>query len=124
MDGLGSLRFQIGGQPFHGDVFLEAKSYFEQHTRLAPNDPEPYYCALREHFHQQARGQVLNAAAPLPPDLRRQYARDDAMAYLNLMYRRKADIVTRSDEREELLKMADDLVDQVKEIKTQKSRNR
>jgi len=46
------------------------------------------------------------------------------MAYLNLMYRRKADIVTRSDEREELLRMADDLVDQVKEIKTQKSRNR
>jgi hypothetical protein len=49
---------------------------------------------------------------------------DDAMLYLNLMYRRKADVVTPEDEREELLKMADDLVDQVKEIKTQKSRNR
>jgi len=39
------------------------------------------------------------------------------MAYMNLLYRRKADIVAREDEREELLKMADDLIDKVKEIK-------
>jgi hypothetical protein len=80
----------------------------------------------------------------LPWDLRQQYAReygptieegieslkraisirpdyDDAMAYLNLLYRRKADIVAGDDDREELLKMADDLVDRVKEIKTQRA---
>jgi cell division protein ZapA (FtsZ GTPase activity inhibitor) len=39
------------------------------------------------------------------------------------MHRRKADVLTVEAEREELLKMADDLIDQVKEIKTQKSRN-
>jgi tetratricopeptide (TPR) repeat protein len=160
MDGLGSLLFQMGSRPFHADVYLEAKSYFQQHTQLTPNDPQPYYWIgvidwtlafrandeLRELLHRQARGQALDAAAPLPRDLRQQYARDygatieegiesfkhaisirpdydDAMLYLNLMYRRKADVVTPEDEREELLKMADDLIDQVKEIKTQKSRN-
>jgi cell division protein ZapA (FtsZ GTPase activity inhibitor) len=39
------------------------------------------------------------------------------MAYLNLMDRRKADIVETKEQREELLKMADDLIDQIKEIK-------
>jgi hypothetical protein len=56
-------------------------------------------------------------AISIPPDY------DDAMLYLNLMYRRKADVVTLEADREELLKMADNLIDPVKEIKTQKSRN-
>ena len=92
----------------------------------------------------QEHGGELHDADPLPWDLREHYARgygptieegidslkraisirpdyDDAMAYLNLMYRRKADVVTREDEREELFKMADDLIDKVKEIKTQRA---
>jgi hypothetical protein len=39
------------------------------------------------------------------------------MAYLNLLYRRKADTASYQDERDGLLKLADDLVDKVKEIK-------
>jgi hypothetical protein len=42
---------------------------------------------------------------------------DDAMAYLNLLYRRKADMVDSMDERENLEKQADLLQDKVKEIK-------
>lgn len=42
---------------------------------------------------------------------------DDAIAYLNLMHRRKADMVMSAAERTQLLKMADDMVEQVVEIK-------
>jgi len=152
MDGLGSLLFMMGGTPFNPDVFLEAKSYFQRHTQLRPNDAEPYYwigvidwtlafranAELRKDFNEHGGG--LDDADQLPWDLREQYARehgrtieegidalkraisirpdyDDAMAYMNLLYRRKADIAAREDEREELLKMADDLIDKVKEIK-------
>lgn len=43
------------------------------------------------------------------------------MAYLNLMYRRKADTADYQGERDELLHRADDLVDKVKEIKMKRA---
>ena len=52
-------------------------------------------------------------------DLRPDY--DDAMAYLNLLYRRKADAVDSADQRAELQKQADDLVDKVKEVKQKRA---
>jgi hypothetical protein len=57
----------------------------------------------------------LQKAIQLRPDY------DDAMAYLNLLYRRKADMVENADERASLLKQADDLVDKVKEIKQKRA---
>jgi hypothetical protein len=57
----------------------------------------------------------LQKAISLRPDY------DDAMAYLNLLYRRKADMVESPDERASLLKQADDLVDKVKEIKQRRA---
>jgi hypothetical protein len=93
---------------------------------------------LRERFNNEVA--KLDAADPLPPELRALYEQefgatieegiesmnqaiklkpnyDDAMAYLNLLYRRKADIVADEAEREKLIQVADDLVDKVKEIK-------
>ncbi len=93
---------------------------------------------LRERFNSEVR--KLDDADALPPGLRQQYEQeygptieegigsmdqaiklrpdyDDAMAYLNLLYRRKADVTADDEERERLLKAADDLVDKVKEIK-------
>lgn len=158
MDGLGSLLFQLAGQPFSPDLLAESKSYHQRHIQIRPHDPEPYYWIgvidwtlafrangeLRERVSRQTKAQTWDAAAPLPPELREQYAReygptieeginslkraisirpdyDDALAYLNLLYRRKADVVVRQDEREDLLEMADDLVDRLKEIKTQRA---
>jgi len=53
----------------------------------------------------------LQKAISLRPDY------DDAMAYLNLLYRQKADMAETTAERDELRKKADDLVEKVKEIK-------
>jgi tetratricopeptide (TPR) repeat protein len=154
IDGLGSILFQMAGEPFDPDLLLESKSYHQKHIYLRPEDPEPYYWIgvidwtlsfrangqLRARFNLSVRGRQLSDAAPLPTDLREEYTReygqaidegiealkhaisirpdyDDAMAYLNLLYRRKADTVTTESEREELIKTADDLIDKVKEIK-------
>ncbi len=85
------------------------------------------------------RAKPLQGTMPLPPKLRDQFASKyqdtvdegiqvlqkamqlrqdytDAMAYLNLLYRQKADMVASPEERASLLKQADDLVNQVKEI--------
>jgi tetratricopeptide (TPR) repeat protein len=94
---------------------------------------------MREVFNQ-SRSNELAAADPLPDDLREQYARAygpaigegidslkraielkpeyaDAMAYLSLLYRRQADTVVTTTERQDLTKMADDLLDKIREIK-------
>jgi tetratricopeptide (TPR) repeat protein len=57
----------------------------------------------------------LQKAINLKPDY------DDAMAYLNLMYRQKADMESTKEAREDDLKKADDLVEQVKAIKQKKA---
>jgi len=158
IDGIGSILFQMAGQPFDAGKFSESMSQFQKHIQLRPDDPAPYYWIgvidwtlsfrangeLRKRFNQYARGRELDNADPLPQDLRVQYAQeygptiiesidalqkaialrpdyDDAMAYLNLLYRRKADIVDGETEREELIKMADDLIDTVKEIKARRA---
>ena len=43
------------------------------------------------------------------------------LAYLNLLYRRRADTVASENEREQLMKIADDLLDRVKDIKQKRS---
>jgi tetratricopeptide (TPR) repeat protein len=86
---------------------------------------------------------VLKDDDPMPPQVRDDYAKengqlidegidklrkalelrpdyDDAMAYLNLLLRRKADEAATPDERASLLKQADELVDKAKEIKQRK----
>jgi tetratricopeptide (TPR) repeat protein len=93
---------------------------------------------LRQRFNNDVT--KLDAADALPSELREQYAQecgatidegiesmkqaiklkpdyDDAMAYLNLLYRRKADVTADDRERQELIQAADDLVDKVKEMK-------
>ena len=92
----------------------------------------------------QSSGVRLSTADPLPETVRVEYARDngatidegiaslkkaieiradydDAMAYLNLLYRLKAETVADAAERAKLEKMADNLVDQVREIKQKRA---
>jgi tetratricopeptide (TPR) repeat protein len=161
IDGVGSIIFQMAGQPYDPKKFEESKTYHQKHIELKPSDPEPYYwigvidwtLAFRANNELRAefnRGNAANAKKqvkdtdPLPPSLRADYATkygpmvdegigdlqkaiqlrpdyDDAMAYLNLLYRRKADMVESADERASLLKQADDLVDKVKEVKQKRA---
>jgi tetratricopeptide (TPR) repeat protein len=95
---------------------------------------------LRQAFNESVGGEGLQDADPLPEVLRVEYVGefggmieegiqvltraielkpeyDDAMVYLNLLYRRKADTVDSPAERARLTEMADELVDKVKEIK-------
>jgi tetratricopeptide (TPR) repeat protein len=158
IDGIGSILFQMGGQPFDPKKFEESKTYHQKHIQLKPDDPEPYYWIgvidwtlafrgngeMRMDYNKNNIRKQVKDTDPLPGSVRTEYASkygqlidegitdlqkaisikpdyDDAMAYLNLLYRRKADMVGSKEEREALLKQADDLVDKVKEIKQKRS---
>jgi tetratricopeptide (TPR) repeat protein len=158
IDGIGSILFQMGGQPFDPKKFEESKGYHQKHIQLKPEDPEPYYWIgvidwtlafrangeMRMDYNKNNIRKQVRDTDPLPGAIRSEYASkygplidegitdlqkaisikpdyDDAMAYLNLLYRRKADMVESKEEREALLKQADDLVDKVKEIKQKRS---
>lgn len=158
IDGIGSILFQMGGQPFDAKKFEESKSYHQRHIQLKPDDPEPYYWIgvidwtlafrangeMRMAYNKDNIKKQVKDTDPLPSAVRADYASkygpfieegiadlekaitlrpdyDDAMAYLNLLYRRKADMVEAPDERANLLKQADDLVDKVKEIKQKRA---
>lgn len=99
---------------------------------------------LRAGYNQAHLAHQIKDTEPLPPQAREEYVRnyaamidegieslvraiklrpdyDDAMAYLNLLYRRKADAVASPSERDDLLLMADALIDRVMEIKQKRA---
>jgi tetratricopeptide (TPR) repeat protein len=158
IDGIGSIIFQMAGQPYDPKKFEESKTYHEKHIDLRPNDPEPYYWIgvidwtlafrangeMRAAYNHEHINKQVKDTDPLPATLRADYTTkygslvdegiaklqkaielrpdyDDAMAYLNLLYRRKADMVESANEREALEKQADDLVNKVKEIKQKRA---
>ena len=92
-----------------------AKDSADQVTGLKDTDPLPE--VLRRKYAEDYGPTIdeglsaLKRAIELKPDY------DDAMTYLNLMYRRKADIVGPAIERNAYLEQADELLDKVKEIK-------
>ena len=157
IDGIGSILFQMAGQPYDPKKFEESKSFHQRHIQIKPDDPEPYYwvgvidwtlafranAEMRATYNRDNVRKQVKDTEPLPPAVRQEYASkyadlvdegikslqqastlrpdyDDALAYLNLLYRRKADLVETEQERDDLLKQADDLVDKVKEIKQKK----
>lgn len=98
---------------------------------------------LRQGFNASVGGEGLKDTDPLPEVLRVEYVQrfgaivdegidelkraialkpdyDDAMVYLNLLYRRKADMAATPAEREQYTNQADELLDRVKEIKEKK----
>ena len=158
IDGIGSILFQMGGQPFDPKKFEESKAYHQKHIQIRPQDPEPYYwigvinwtqafranAELRAKYNRENLRKPLKDTDPLPAAVRTEYVEkygqsvdegiadlqkaiqlkpdyDDAMAYLNLLYRRKADMVESADERASLQKQADELIDKVKEIKQKRA---
>lgn len=99
---------------------------------------------LRARYNQAHIKRQIKDTEPLPENVRQEYAKqygpiidegikslkraiglrpeyDDAMAYLNLLYRRKADALADPGERSDLLLMADYLIDRVKDIKMKRT---
>src|ERR1700694_2641208 len=130
IDGIGSILFQMSGQPFNPQKFQESKTYHQKHIELKSTDPEPYYwigvidwtlafranAELRSAYNKDHINKQIKEGDALPAAVRNEYVAkdgplvdegitylkkaielrpdyDDAMAYLNLLYRRKADMV-------------------------------
>jgi tetratricopeptide (TPR) repeat protein len=87
--------------------------------QIKESDPLP--AALVTQFSQKYGDTVDDGIAKLQKAISLQPDYDDAMAYLNLVYRQKADMETSSDARNADLDQADKLVDQVKAIKQKKA---
>jgi hypothetical protein len=84
-------------------------------------DDQPLPNDLRDKFTADYAKTVDEGLAALKKavDLKPDY--DDAVAYLSLMDRQKADMTADPAQRDELLKTADNLMDQVKQIKQKKA---
>jgi tetratricopeptide (TPR) repeat protein len=105
---------------YRGNTELRA-DYNKAHINKQIRDTDPLPPDLRKTYTEKFGAMVddgitaLKKAIELKPDY------EDAMTYLNLLYRRKADMVESSAEREALTKEADDLLDKVKEVKQKKA---
>ncbi len=87
--------------------------------QIKEGDPMPP--ALAKQFGDKYGTTVTDGIASLQKAIELRPDYDDAMAYLNLLYRQKADMEATSDARKDDLKLADDLVDKVKAIKQKKA---
>src|SRR5712671_4700051 len=105
---------------FRGNGELRA-AYNRDHITKQVKDTDPLPAALRSDYTTKFGSLVEEGITDLQKAIQLRPDYDDAMAYLNLLYRRKADMVESADERAALLKQADDLVDKVKEIKQKRS---
>jgi tetratricopeptide (TPR) repeat protein len=76
--------------------------------------------ALAARFRQKYGGIVDEGITNMKKAMDRRPDYVDAMAYLNLLYRQKADMELTAAEQEDDVRTADDLVDQAKAIKVKK----
>jgi tetratricopeptide (TPR) repeat protein len=104
---------------YRANMDLRQKYNAEHSHGPAPADPLP--ASLREEFTQQFGSTIDEGVAQMKQALVLRPDYDDAMAYLNLLYRLKADTAADASERKEFLKTADDLVDQVKDLKQRRA---
>jgi len=105
---------------FRGNGELRA-AYNREHVNKQVRDDDPLPPAVRAEYVAKYGALVDEGIAYLQKAIQLRPDYDDAMAYLNLLYRRKADMVESADERANLKKQADELIDKVKEIKQKRA---
>jgi hypothetical protein len=105
---------------YRGNTELRA-DYNKAHINKQIKDTDPLPPDVRKEYTQKYEPLVDDGIAKLKKSIELKPDYDDAMTYLNLLYRRKADMVESSAERDALTKQADDLLDKVKEIKQKRS---
>jgi len=96
-------------------------AYNKEHINKQVKDGDPLPPAVRADYVSKSGQLVEEGISELQKAITVRPDYDDAMAYLNLLYRRKADMVESSDERAGLQKQADDLLDKIKEIKQKRA---
>ena len=96
-------------------------AYNKEHINKQVKDDAPLPPAVRADYVAKDGALVDEGIAELQKAITARPDYDDAMAYLNLLYRRKADMVESNDERASLQKQADDLLDKIKEIKQKRA---
>ena len=96
-------------------------AYNKDHVNKQVRDDDPLPPSVRTEYASKYGPLVDEGITNLQKSIQVKPDYDDAMAYLNLLYRRKADMVESAEERASLKKQADDLVDKVKEIKQKRA---
>jgi tetratricopeptide (TPR) repeat protein len=105
---------------YRGNNEMRAE-YNKAHINKQVRDTDPLPPDVRAAYTQKFGSMVdegikaLQTAIQIKPDY------DDAMTYLNLLLRRRADMVESAAERDALTKQADDLLDKVKELKQKRA---
>src|SRR5205807_3021961 len=96
-------------------------AYNKDHINKQVRDDDPLPPAIRAEYATKYGALVEEGITSLQKSIQVKLDYDDAMVYLNLLYRRKADMVESAEERASLRKQADDLLDKVKEIKQKRA---
>jgi tetratricopeptide (TPR) repeat protein len=105
---------------FRGNGELRA-DYNKNNIKKQVKDDDPLPPAVRAVYVEKFGPMVEEGITNLQKSIQVKPDYDDAMAYLNLLYRRKADMVESADERASLKRQADELIDKVKEIKQKRA---
>jgi tetratricopeptide (TPR) repeat protein len=96
-------------------------AYNKEHINKQIKDTDALPAVVRNDYVAKDGALVDEGISELQKAIQIRPDYDDAMAYLNLLYRRKADMVESNDERASLQKQADDLLDKIKEIKQKRA---
>ncbi len=105
---------------FRGNAELR-KDYNEKNIKKQVKETDALPASVRADYVAKYGSLIDEGIDNLKKAIDQKPDYDDAMAYLNLLYRRKADAVDSADQRVELQKQADDLVDKVKEVKQKRA---
>jgi tetratricopeptide (TPR) repeat protein len=96
-------------------------NYNKEHVNKQVKDTDALPPAVRADYVNKDGALVDEGIAELKKAIELRPDYDDAMAYLNLLYRRRADMVESTAERASLQKDADDLLEKIKEIKQKRA---
>jgi tetratricopeptide (TPR) repeat protein len=105
---------------YHENQSLRA-DYNRANPKKQIHDDQPLPPDLRQKLTTEESTTVAEAMDMLQKAIQRRSDYDDAVAYLSLMYRQKADMAASEQERDDFLKQEDALLEQVKQIKQKKA---
>ncbi len=98
----------------------QMRSEYKEANRRELKESDPLPARVREGFQQYYAGVVDEGIQHLEEATKRDPDYESAYAYLNLLYRQKADMVESKDEREQHFTTADGFIEKYKVVKQRK----